>query len=54
MGRGCSREQFLVETAAIAILFGRDHISIFLSPFLRFGKESHAARLNMGATAYAA
>jgi ribonuclease VapC len=41
-------EQLLVETRAVVVPFGRDHISAFFEAFLRFGKGRHPARLNMG------
>ena len=41
-------EQFLAETQALVVPFGRDHVSEFFGAFLRFGKGRHPACLNMG------
>lgn len=45
---GALVEQFLAETGTQVLPFQRDHVSIFLEAFLRYGKGRHRARLNMG------
>lgn len=48
--RDCSAlvEQFLAETQAVVVPFGREHVSEFFTAFMKYGKGRHAARLNMG------
>ena len=41
-------DQFLAESGASVVPFGREHISIFYGAFQRYGKGRHPARLNMG------
>ena len=50
LGRDASAlvEQFLAETQAIVAPFGREHVSVFFTAFLTYGKGRHPARLNMG------
>jgi len=45
---GAVVEQFLAESGVTVLPFSREHVSIFLEAFLRYGKGRHAARLNMG------
>jgi ribonuclease VapC len=45
---GAMVEQFLAETRALVVPFGREHVSEFFHAFMRFGKGRHPARLNMG------
>jgi ribonuclease VapC len=45
---GAMVEQFLTESGVTVLPFSREHVSIFLEAFLRYGKGRHAARLNMG------
>jgi ribonuclease VapC len=45
---GAVVEQFLTEAGVTVLSFSREHVSIFLEAFLRFGKGRHGARLNMG------
>lgn len=45
---GAVVEQFLAESGVTVLPFSREHVSIFLEAFLRYGQGRHAARLNMG------
>jgi ribonuclease VapC len=45
---GALVEQFLAETRAMVVPFGREHVTEFFNAFMRFGKGRHPARLNMG------
>lgn len=45
---GALVEQFLAETQTLVLPFSREHVSVFLEAFLRYGKGRHPARLNMG------
>jgi len=45
---GAMVEQFLAETRTLVLPFSREHVSVFLEAFLRYGKGRHPARLNMG------
>jgi ribonuclease VapC len=45
---GALVEQFLAETGTQVLPFQREHVSVFLEAFLRYGKGRHPARLNMG------
>lgn len=47
-GAGAVVEQFLAESGVTVLPFSREHVSIFLEAFLRYGKGRHSARLNMG------
>jgi len=44
---GALVEQFLAESRTVVLPFSREHVSIFLEAFLRYGKGRHPARLNM-------
>jgi ribonuclease VapC len=41
-------EQFLTESGVTVLPFSREHVSIFLEAFLRYGKGRHMTRLNTG------
>lgn len=41
-------EQFLTEARILVLPFSREHVSVFMEAFLRYGKGRHPARLNMG------
>ncbi len=45
---GAIAEQFLVESEAVVVAFGREHVSDFFAAFLTYGKDRHPAGLNMG------
>ncbi len=45
---GALVEQFLIEARVVVLPFQREHVAVFMSAFLRYGKGRHAAKLNMG------